>query len=207
MKATEAQKRIFEFVESGSSNGIIDAVAGAGKTTTLIRCVMYIPILSDVIYCAFNTGIRKELQKKFKDAKINVEVSTIHALGFLMLRATRNYIVDDYKYNHIIKEPKFFESLIPDINIILGYHSHPSVAELRRLEERRDTLDWADKNALNEGQQYVSKIIIRLLDINQKYRCTLEDDSVERYDSMIRHFGIIPHWEQDYTTYSDEDRQ
>ena len=39
MKATEAQKRIFEFVESGAGNGIIDAVAGAGKTTTLMGCV------------------------------------------------------------------------------------------------------------------------------------------------------------------------
>ena len=204
MKATEAQKRIFEFVESGSGNGIIDAVAGAGKTTTLMGCVMHIRDLKDVIYCAFNTSIRKELQKKFKDAKINVEVSTIHALGFLMLRATRNYILDDYKYNHIIKELKFFETLVPDIDKILGYHSHPSVAELRRLEDRRDSLDWADKNALNEGQQYVGKIIMRLLDINQKYRCTLELDSVECYDSMIRHFGIIPHWEQDYTTYPDE---
>lgn len=204
MKATEAQKKIFEFVETGSGNGIIDAVAGAGKTTTLMGCVMHIHDLKDVIYCAFNTSIRKELQKKFKDAKINVEVSTIHALGFLMLRATRNYILDDYKYNHIIKEPKFFETLVPDIDKILGYHSHPSVAELRRLEDRRDSLDWADKNALNEGQQYVGKIIMRLLDINQKYRCTLELDSVECYDSMIRHFGIIPHWEQGYTTYPDE---
>ena len=204
MKATEAQKRIFEFVESGAGNGIIDAVAGAGKTTTLMGCVMHIHDLKDVIYCAFNTSIRKELQKKFKDAKINVEVSTIHALGFLMLRATRNYILDDYKYNHIIKEPKFFETLVPDIDKILDYHSHPSIAELRRLEDRRDSLDWADKNALNEGQQYVGKIIMRLLDINQKYRCTLELDSVECYDSMIRHFGIIPHWEQGYTTYPDE---
>ena len=71
MKATEAQKRIFEFVETGSGNGIIDAVAGAGKTTTLMGCVMHIHDLKDVIYCAFNTSIRKELQKKFKDAKIN----------------------------------------------------------------------------------------------------------------------------------------
>lgn len=39
MKATEAQKRIFECVETGSGNGIIDAVAGAAKTTTLMGCV------------------------------------------------------------------------------------------------------------------------------------------------------------------------
>ena len=40
MKATEAQERIYEFVETCSGNGLIDAVAGAGKTTTLMGCVL-----------------------------------------------------------------------------------------------------------------------------------------------------------------------
>lgn len=31
MKATEAQNRIFEFVETGSGNGIINAMVGSGK--------------------------------------------------------------------------------------------------------------------------------------------------------------------------------
>ena len=138
MNPTEAQLRIYDFVEHGTGNGIIDAVAGAGKTTTLMGCVSHIPNINDVIYCAFNTSIRKELQKKFKDANQNVKVSTIHALGFQMLRATKNFRLDDYKYNHIIKEPQFFDTLIPDIDKILGYHSHPTVAELRQLEKRRD---------------------------------------------------------------------
>ncbi len=201
---TDAQLKIYEFVEHGTGNGIIDAVAGAGKTTTLMGCISHIPNINDVIYCAFNTSIRKELQKKFKDANQNVKVSTIHALGFQMLRATKNFRLDDYKYNHIIKEPQFFDTLIPDIDKILGYHSHPTVAELRQLEERRDILDWNEKNDLNEGQQYVGKIIRRLLDINQKYRCTLEEDDVKCYDAMIRHFGIIPYFEQGMSTYNDE---
>lgn len=201
---TEAQLKIYDFVENGTGNGIIDAVAGAGKTTTLMGCVSHIPNINDVIYCAFNTSIRKEIQKKFKDNNQNVKVSTIHALGFQMLRATKNFRLDDYKYNQIIKEPQFFDTLIPDIDKILGYHSHPTVAELRQLEERRDVLDWNEKNDLNEGQQYVGKIIRRLLDINQKYRCTLEEDDVKCYDAMIRHFGIIPYYEQNMSTYSDE---
>ena len=203
-KPTVAQLNIFDFVKNGTGNGIIDAVAGAGKTTTLIGCVSHIPDLSNVIYCAFNTSIRKELQKKFKDEKKNVKVSTIHALGFQMLRASKKFMLDDYKYNHIIKEPQFFETLIPDIDRILGFHSHPTVTELRQLEERREILDWNEKNDLNEGQQYVGKIIRRLLDINQKYRCTLEEDDVKCYDAMIRHFGIIPYYEQDFSTYNDE---
>ena len=203
-KSTVAQQKIFDFVKNGTGNGIIDAVAGAGKTSTLMGCVSHIPDLSDVIYCAFNTSIRKELQKKFKEEKKNVKVSTIHALGFQMLRAAKKFMLDDYKYNHIIKEPQFFETLIPDIDRILGFHSHPTVVELRQLEERRDILDWNEKNDLNEGQQYVGKIIRRLLDINQKYRCTLENDEVKCYDAMIRHFGIIPYYEQDFSTYNEE---
>ena len=201
---TTAQLKIYEFVEHGTGNGIIDAVAGAGKTTTLMGCVSHISDINDVIYCAFNTSIRKELQKKFKDANQNVKVSTIHSLGFQMLRATKDFRLDDYKYNHIIKEPQFFDTLIPDIDKILGYHSHPTVGELRQLEERRNNLDWNEKNFLNEGQQYVGLIIKRLLDINQKYRCTLEEDDVKCYDAMIKHFGIIPFYEQGMSTYNDE---
>lgn len=203
-RPTEAQLTIYDFVKNGIGNGIIDAVAGAGKTTTLIGCVSHIPNVNDVIYCAFNTSIRKELQQKFKDANQNVKVSTIHALGFQMLRTVKNFRLDDYKYNHIITEPQFFDTLISDIDKILGYHSYPTVAELRQLEERRSVLDWNEKNDLNEGQQYVGKIIRRLLDINQKYRCTLEEDDVTCYDAMIRHFGIIPYYEQGMSTYNDE---
>lgn len=201
---TAAQQQIYDFVQQGSGNGIIDAVAGAGKTTTLMGCVEHIPNIDDVIYCAFNTSIRKELQKKFKEAKQNVKVSTIHALGFQMLRATRDFTVDDYKYHHIIKDSTFFDTLVPDINKILNFHHHLTIAELKTLDERRDSLDWNEKNLLNEGQQYVGRIITRLLDINQKYRCTLEENDVEHYDTMIRHYGIIPHWETEYCTYKEE---
>lgn len=203
-KPTSAQEKIFDFVKNGTGNGIIDAVAGAGKTTTLMGCVEHIPNINDVIYCAFNTSIRKELQKKFHAAKKNVKVSTIHSLGFQMLRATDKFKLNDWKYNDIIKDPEFFETLVPYIDQILGFHNHPTVAELKKLDEQRDALDWEDKNSLNEGQQYVGKIIKRLLDINQKYRCTLEDDKVECYDKMVQHFGIFTPWEREHNTYNDE---
>lgn len=203
-KPTEAQQKIYDFVEHGTGNGIIDAVAGAGKTSTLMGCIHHISNIDDVIYCAFNTSIRKEIQKKFHTAKKNVKVSTIHSLGFQMLRATKDYNINDRKYNEIIRDSEFFETLVPFIDQILGYHNHPTVEELKQLDENRDSLDWDDKNALNEGQQYVGKIIKRLLDINQKYRCTLEEDKIECYDAMIRHFGIFAPWECQHNTYNDE---
>ena len=203
-KSTAAQQKIFDFVKNGTGNGIIDAVAGAGKTTTLMGCVLHIPNIDDVIYCAFNTSIRKELQEKFHAAKKNVKVCTIHSLGFDMLRATMDYKVNDRKYNEIIKDSTFFETLEPFVDRILGYHNHPTVAELKRLDEKRYSLDCEDKNTLNDGQQYVGKIMTRLLEINQKHRCTLEEDSVEGYDKMVRHFGIFDSFETEQNYYKDE---
>ena len=156
-------------------------------------CVLHIPNIDDVIYCAFNTSIRKELQKKFHAAKKNVKVSTIHSLGFQMLRATKNYKLNDRKYYEIIKNPEFFETLAPSINKILEYHEHRTVAELKQLDEMRDNLSWDDKNALNEGQQYVRKIVIRLLDINQNIdlllKKTVESVTIQWFVIL----GSLPH--------------
>lgn len=196
-KPTDAQKKIYEFIEHGTGNGIIDAVAGAGKTTTLMECVRHIPNIDDVVYCAFNKSIQKEIKKKFSEANLKVNVGTIHSLGYQLLKERGIFKLNDRKYDEIIKNPEFFETLIPEIDTILRLHDFVSVAELREMEERRDSLDWEEKNQLNEAQQFVHLILKRLLEINQKYRCTLEEDSVERYMAMIAHFGIIPVWASD----------
>lgn len=201
---TKSQQKIYEFIEHGQGNGIIDAVAGAGKTTTLMGCVMHIPNVDDAIYCAFNTSIRAELQKKFRKAKKNVRVCTIHSLGFQILRAIRKFDLNDKKYNDIINDPNFFDSLVPDIDRILGFHNLPTVRELKHLQDMSKTLDWEGKNQLNEGQQYVHKIIGKLLDINNKYRCTLEEDNLECYDAMVRHFEIFAPEEVQCNYYKDE---
>ncbi len=204
-KPTDAQLKIYDFIERGTGNGIIDAVAGAGKTSTLMDCVEHVPDISDVLYCAFNVSIRKELQKRFHKANKPVKVFTIHSLGFQMLRATRDFReVDDYKYNQIVKDPKFFESIVPFIDEILEFHQYYSVAELKQMEEQSATLDWVEKNALNEGLKYIQKILSRLLNINQKYRCTLALDVVNDIDYIIQHFGIFDREEYLLPTYNNE---
>ena len=40
-------------------------------------------------------------------------------------------------------------TLVPEIDMILNYHSHPSVAEFRKLEDMREALDWNDINLFN----------------------------------------------------------
>lgn len=72
------QKEIFEFVKTGTGNAVINAVAGSGKTTTIIASLRFIPIDKSVIFLAFNKSIVQEIQQK---VPTNVVVKTFHSLG------------------------------------------------------------------------------------------------------------------------------
>ena len=145
---TPAQQQIFDFVENGTGNGIIDAVAGAGKTTTLIRCVEHIPNPHDVLYCAFNTSIRKEIHKKFVKKGKSVAVKTIHGLGFQILRShDYAYKLDDEKYVKILEHKEFYESVTPQIDSILTLRGFLTTASVKSMKERRKELSLEDKSA------------------------------------------------------------
>ncbi|MBL0120559.1 MAG: hypothetical protein IPP89_16700 [Saprospiraceae bacterium] len=60
MEFTLEQEKIFYFVTNESGNGIIDAVAGAGKTTTIIECANRLLQHSSKLFCAFNTKLQEK---------------------------------------------------------------------------------------------------------------------------------------------------
>lgn len=77
------QQNVFNFIQSGSGNGVIKAVAGAGKTTTIIQSLSLIPTNKRILMLAFNKNIANELKE---EVPYHVEVSTFHACGFASLR-------------------------------------------------------------------------------------------------------------------------
>lgn len=70
----------------------INAVAGSGKTTTIIEYAIARPKTAKILYLAFNRSVKLEAQKKFSDKEIyNVEVETAHSLAY-------KYVVFRYGY-------------------------------------------------------------------------------------------------------------
>lgn len=187
IQPTLAQQKIYDFIEHGQGNGIIDAVAGAGKTTTLMACMAHTPDNNDVIFCAFNKSIRDEIHKKLHKNKKDVRVNTIHSLGFQMLRAHDKYTLDDHKYEKLVKDPDFFDSIESELNKILYFHQYPTIQEIRDYHPS----DSGPAKEFIEGQRLVSLIVTRLLDINQKYRCSLSGNSLDQYNELVNHFGIF----------------
>lgn len=98
------QQDIFDFIQHGNGNSVINAFAGSGKTSTIINAVKLIPSTCNALFIAFNKEIVKELEKKLAGVK-NVQVKTLHSLGLLMIRRNlgTNIEIDEYKYRTFIK--------------------------------------------------------------------------------------------------------
>ena len=99
------QEAIFSWLEHDQGHLVVEASAGSGKSTTLIKCLDFIPQNNKILLTAFNTDIVNELKKKTKD-RDNVEVKTLHGLGLLFIKRnipTISAIPDPFKYESFIK--------------------------------------------------------------------------------------------------------
>ena len=93
------QIKIFENIEHGSSNMVINAVAGSGKSTTIVNALSLIPSNKKVLFIAFNKDIVESLKKKVGDLP-NVDIMTYHSLGYSFVREKikKEVEVDEFKY-------------------------------------------------------------------------------------------------------------
>ena len=103
---------IFNEIENGESNIAINAVAGSGKTTTIVMACKRLHLHeSDVKFLAFNKLIAEELKEKLKGY---ADVSTLHSFGLNVLKKLYNhpqykmYVkVDNWKYQKYVRQNIF----------------------------------------------------------------------------------------------------
>src|SRR5690606_20538171 len=79
-KPSKYQQAVYDFIEKGNGNAVIDAVAGSGKSTTIVTALKLVPKSKTALFLAFNKAIIKELKEKIGEQS-NVEVKTLHSLG------------------------------------------------------------------------------------------------------------------------------
>ncbi len=84
----------------------INAVAGSGKTTTIIEYAAARPKESKILYLAFNKSVKLEAIRKFSDKGLdNVKVETAHSLAYRHIVYNYNYRVkaNGYSTNEIVE--------------------------------------------------------------------------------------------------------
>lgn len=119
------QEAIFDFVRNNTGSLVINAVAGSGKTTSIVQCAKIAAEMNkSVLFLAFNKSIATELSKKMEGT--GIECKTLHSHGFRAIQKRLQYKcrVDDRKWNKYILENKevLFNALTEeDENNIEGY--------------------------------------------------------------------------------------
>lgn len=82
------QQNILNCIDNSNDNLIIEAKAGSGKTSTLILIAnKIIEQNKKCMYLAFNKSIVQELKNKMDNP--NIDIRTLHSLGYIMIK---NYL-------------------------------------------------------------------------------------------------------------------
>ncbi len=162
MELTEEQLAII----NSQGNIKINAVAGSGKTTTVIEYAKSRPANSRILYLVFNKSAKMEAEKKFAERGVrNVRIETAHSLAF----------------HYIVKGSKFKVSGT-------GYKSY-DVAEALSLPKSKDKLFEyiISSHILKLISYYCNSAALKLVDVD--YLATITDPKA--HDFVRSHYKTI----------------
>lgn len=102
MQLTPEQKNIIH----SKGDLKINAVAGSGKTTTIIEYARARSLHSKILYLAFNKSVRMEATKRFAGLNLNnVKIETAHSLAFKYIITSKKYKIksNGYKISELVQ--------------------------------------------------------------------------------------------------------
>src|SRR6266705_1827557 len=106
------QQNIYDCIEHRAGNALVDAVAGAGKTTVLIEGAKRIKT-TNACFVAFNKIIAEEIANRLQAIGSPMQASTIHSLGKRCLDKVR---IEGNKYLKLCR--KYMKD-VPDLETVL----------------------------------------------------------------------------------------
>ena len=146
----------------------INAVAGSGKTSTMIEYAKTRPSASKILYLAFNKSVKLEAVKKFADKGLkNVKAETAHSLAYKHIVFQKNYKVrtQGYKTNEIAEllnlqgnEEKHTEYVIANhINKFIAYFCNSDKQKVQDLNYLDTITDSKAKTFVSSFYEYIAK--------------------------------------------------
>lgn len=130
------QLNVFDNVANGTGHTVIKAVAGSGKTTTIVEALRHVALGLTVLFVAFNKAIADELAKR---APKHVDVSTLHSYGLkIITRALGRLRIDKNRMHRLIDDMRSetFETVIR-IGKELGLGTDEEIADAADLSSLR----------------------------------------------------------------------
>lgn len=153
---SEEQKAIFDFIEHGIGDAVVNACAGSGKSTTILEGIGYIPSTKNLLFISFNKAIVDELNRKVKERYANregkIRIMTFHGLGYRMY-------VDHFGKHPEIVENKYKEYIHKNIYNVVN-QEYFELTSSQQLIYRKNLIALVDYSRLNlcQSEREVYKI-------------------------------------------------
>ena len=114
---SEEQMNIINHIKSGNYNGEVDAVAGSGKTTTILSLATHIAEKS-IVQITYNSELKREVsEKKEKYGLTNIAIFTYHSFAYKYYTEEAN---TDIGISKIIRTGMAPKIALPQIDILVG---------------------------------------------------------------------------------------
>lgn len=138
------QARVYHWVDNGKGNGLIIAVAGAGKSTTLVWGAKRIPERASIAAVMYGKRASVDFQRKLDDNGLDkVKCGTAHSFGFrAWMYANRgaNIVVDEKgKWQQIFQQIQVPEHLQNFVQQLVSLGKQRAVGYLSNAQ---DTATW-----------------------------------------------------------------
>lgn len=155
-----------EAIINSTGNIKINAVAGSGKTTTLLEYAKARP-QQKILYLAFNKAVKLEAEKKFAAAGCtHVKVDTAHSLAFARIIPGSAYTIkpDGYKIPEIVQILQLNQFTGKHTEYILATHISGWMAYFCNSNRQKvQELDYEDTLTDAEAKEFVARYKTALL--------------------------------------------
>lgn len=170
MQLTDEQLKII----NSTGDIKINAIAGSGKTTTIVEYAKTRPVNAKILYIAFNRTVRLEAERKFAASGLNhVDVVTAHSLAYRHIVKKNNFRVRDKEYStfEIVQmldiqgnEHKHLEYIIAShIAKFVSYFCNSNKTKVTDLDYREIISDKKARVIVEENYHYIERKTRELL--------------------------------------------
>jgi DNA helicase-2/ATP-dependent DNA helicase PcrA len=179
------QEAVYDWIKTGTGNAVVVAVAGSGKTTTILDALHLTS--GKVLFTAFNAHIAAELQKR---SPPHVRVMTLHSLGLKSCkRSIRGCEVDAEGE----KLGQFTEQQFPDTDDMEKTREMRSIAKRLVSLAKSTLIDVGDPDQISDMADYyrIASDKVDEMDMGEIFRgvsvivdCCKTDASRVDFDDM-----------------------
>lgn len=205
MELTDEQYKII----NSAGNIKINAVAGSGKTTTIIEYATSRPANSKILYLAFNKAVKVEAKRKFTDKKLfAVHVETAHSLAYKYVVIGSNYKVrkQDYKSYEVAELLGITGTGEKHAEYIIANHITKFVAYFCNSDKARvQELNYIDVVTEPKAKQFVTSFYPYILMQARKLLAMMDKGEVEiTHDFYLKKFQLAnPKLYYDYILFDE----